>query len=114
MLNIPFRQIQKAFYNNLFKQYNEWENSKWEIEGVNNDDNKKSTNKVFDQKDGKERLASCTPITIRQKDNDELRNAIIAHTFPNQSLPNAYEKMEEYGRFCFEEWKKAFGEIAGN
>ena len=98
-----------AFYNNLFKRYNKWENSKWEIEGVDNDDNKKSTNTVFDQKDGKERLAYCTPIIIHQKVNGNQQNAIIAHTFPNQSLPNAYEKMEEYGRFCFEEWKKAFG-----
>lgn len=97
-----------AFYDNLFKQYNG--KGKWIIEGVDNDDNKKSTNTVFDQKAGKkERLAYCTPIIIHQKDNGNQQNAIIAHTFPNQSLPNAYEKMEEYGRFCFEEWKKAFG-----
>ena len=95
-----------AFYDNLFKQYNEWEKRKWEITIYK----KKDTNTVFDQKAGKkERLAYCTPITIRQIDNGNQQNAIIAHTFPNQSLPNAYEKMEEYGRFCFEEWKKAFG-----
>ena len=96
-----------AFYDNLFKQYNKWKERKWEIEDV---DNKKSTNTVFDQKNGKkERLAYCTPIIIHQKDNGRKQPAIIAHTFPNQSLPNAYEKMEEYGRFCFDEWKKAFG-----
>jgi len=95
-----------AFYDNLFKQYNKWKERKWEIEDV---DNKKSTNTVFDQKNGKkERLAYCTPIIIHQKDNGRKQPAIIAHTFPNQSLPNAYEKMEEYGRFCFDEWKKAF------
>ncbi|SEN23625.1 hypothetical protein SAMN04487902_10964 [Prevotella sp. ne3005] len=98
------------FYKNLFKQYNG--KGKWIIEGVDNDDNKKSTNTVFDQKAGKkERLAYCTPIIIRQKDNGNQQNAIIAHTFPNQSLPNAYEKMEEYGRFCFKVWTDEFGEI---
>lgn len=100
-----------AFYDNLFKQYNKWKERKWEIEDV---DNKKSTNTVFDQKNGKkERLAYCTPIIIHQK-NGRIQPAIIAHTFPNQSLPNAYEKMEEYGRFCFDEWKKYKEEIASN
>jgi hypothetical protein len=98
------------FYKNLFKQYNG--KGKWIIEGVDNDDNKKSTNTVFDQKAGKkERLAYCTPIIIRQKDNGRKQPAIIAHTFPNQSLPNAYEKMEEYGRFCFKVWTDEFGKI---
>ena len=101
-----------GFYDNLFKKYNKWEKGKWIIEGVDNDDNIKFTNTVFDKKNGKERLASCTPITITcRKDKCIQQNAIIAHTFPNQSLPNAYERMEEYGRFCFDEWKKAFGKI---
>ena len=66
---------------------------------------KKSTNTVFDKKVGKkERLAYCTPIIILQKDNGKIQKAIIAHTFPNQSLPNAYDKMEKYGSFCFNVW----------
>ncbi len=94
-----------AFYDNLFKQYNEWAERKWEIEGL---DNKKPTNTVFDQKNGKRR-AYCTPIIIHQKDNGRKQQpAIIAHTFPNQSLPNAYEKMETYGHFCFGVWEEAF------
>ena len=97
-----------AFYNNLFKQYNKYskrENRKWEIINVVN--KPISSDDVFENKS-----AYCTPIKIHQKkDNGRIQPAIIAHTFPNQSLPNAYEKMEEYGRFCFDEWKKAFGEI---
>ena len=93
-----------AFYNKLFKQYNKWENNKWEIKELV--DEPIPSDEVFENKS-----AFCTPITIRQIDNGEQQNAIIAHTFPNQSLPNAYERMEEYGRFCFDEWKKAFGEI---
>lgn len=101
-----------GFYDNLFKKYNKWEKGKWIIEGVDNDDNIKFTNTVFDKKNGKERLASCTPITITcRKDKCIQQNAIIAHTFPNQSLPNAYEKMEEYGRFCFKVWTDEFGKI---
>lgn len=94
-----------AFYNNLFKQYNKYskrENRKWEIKELV--DKPIPSDDVFENKS-----AYCTPIIIRNKDNGEQRNAIIAHTFPNQSLPNAYEKMEKYGKFCFEEWKKAFG-----
>ena len=90
-----------AFYDNLFKQYNKWENNKWEIKELV--DEPIPSDEVFENKS-----AFCTPITIRQIDNGKQQNAIIAHTFPNQSLPNAYEKMEEYGRFCFDVWKEAF------
>ena len=50
-----------AFYVNLFKQYNKWENRKrkWEIKECV--DEPISSDKVFDQKDGKKRLAYCTP-----------------------------------------------------
>lgn len=94
-----------AFYHNLFKQYNKYskrENRKWEIKELV--DKPIPSDDVFENKS-----AYCTPIIIRNKDNGEQRNAIIAHTFPNQSLPNAYEKMEKYGKFCYEEWNKAFG-----
>ena len=96
-----------AFYDNLFKRYNKYskrENRKREIKTIV--DKPLDDDTVFDQK-----KAYCTPIKIRQKDNGELQNAIIAHTFPNQSLPNAYERMEKYGRFCFKVWKDEFGEI---
>ncbi len=110
-----FRQKRKyvifcsKFYEKLFIHYNKWEKRQWEIIPEDFDKQKKYSNKVFDQKGNKERLANCTPITIRNRDNGEQRNAIIAHTFPNQSLPNAYERMEEYGKFCFDEWNNAFG-----
>ena len=97
-----------AFYNDLFKQYNKYskrENRKWEILNVVN--KPISSDDVFENKS-----AYCTPIIIHQKkDNGRIQPAIIAHTFPNQSLPNAYEKMEEYGRFCFKVWTDEFGEI---
>ena len=96
-----------AFYNNLFNQYNKYskrENRKWEIINVVN--KPISSDDVFENKS-----AYCTPIKIHQKDNGRQQLAIIAHTFPNQSLPNAYEKMEEYGRFCFKVWTDEFGEI---
>jgi len=34
--------------------------------------------------------------------NNQIIKAGIAHSFASQALPNAYEKMVEYGRFCFE------------
>ena len=96
------------FYEGLFNSYNKWGKGNWRIDI--DLESKQSSNEVFDQKVGKnERLAYCTPIIIHQKDNGRKQQpAIIAHTFPNQSLPNAYEKMEKYGRFCFDVWKEAF------
>ena len=46
---------------------------------------------------------SCTKICIHHNNNS--LNAIIANTFPSQSLPNAYGLMEEYGKFCFNVFK---------
>ena len=43
---------------------------------------------------------SCTKICIHY--NSKSLDAIIANTFPNQALPNAYDLMEEYGKFCYE------------
>ena len=102
------------FYEGLFKRYNKWNERKWHIEGLSGpkekDENVLNNSKVY-----------CRPITIKYRKEEEInnrqevkklncsQNAIIAHTFPNQSLPNAYEKMEEYGKFCYEEWNKAFG-----
>ena len=50
----------------------------------------------------------CTPVRIanidmdKDKDKDREIVAIIAHTFPSYALPNAYDKMREYGHKCFE------------
>ena len=62
-------------------------------------------NKVaFEDKEGKQLFnkgdAFCTPIKITY--NGESIYAVIAHTFPNQSLPNAYDKMQAYGKFCYD------------
>ncbi|MBR4919694.1 MAG: hypothetical protein IKZ62_00015 [Prevotella sp.] len=49
--------------------------------------------------DGSKIKGSCTKICIHY--NNKSLNAIIANTFPNQALPNAYYLMEEYGTFCY-------------
>ncbi|MBV7439992.1 hypothetical protein KRX57_01005 [Weeksellaceae bacterium TAE3-ERU29] len=38
--------------------------------------------------------------------NNKKIKAGIAHTFPNQSLPNAYKQMSLYGKKCFEIYNK--------
>lgn len=49
----------------------------------------------------------CTPVRIanidmdKEKDKDREIVAIIAHTFQSYALPNAYDKMREYGRKCY-------------
>jgi len=101
------------FYEDLFKRYNKWNERKWHIKRLSGpkekDENVLNNSKVY-----------CRPIIIKYRKEEEIKyrqekklncsqNAIIAHTFPNKSLPNAYEKMEKYGKFCYEEWNKAFG-----
>lgn len=52
--------------------------------------------------------AYCTPIRIHFKGKERHRierpslKAVIAHTFPNQALSKAYNRMVEYGKFCWE------------
>ena len=47
---------------------------------------------------------SCHVIEITY--NGKTMKAIIANTFPNQSLTNAYDRMEDYGTFCYQEYIK--------
>ena len=53
-----------------------------------------------------DRKASCTPIKITYNKGKTMTSihAVIAHTFPNKALPNAYDKMQAYGKFCFEKY----------
>jgi hypothetical protein len=41
--------------------------------------------------------------------NGEWINVGIPYSFPRRDLPNAFDKMREYGRLCFEEMEKRFG-----
>lgn len=52
----------------------------------------------------KSKKAFCSVVNISCKVGNKKKTfkAIIAHTFSNQSLPNAYDKMREYGLKCFE------------
>ena len=43
---------------------------------------------------------SCTKIRIHYNNKKPLK-AIIANTFPNQALSNAFALMEKYGEFCY-------------
>ena len=36
--------------------------------------------------------------------NDRIQKALIAHTFPSQSLCRAFKLMQKYGDFCYREW----------
>ena len=56
-------------------------------------------------KEGKNRKARCKVIKITYHSNTQ--KAIIAHTFPNQALSNAYERMQKYGAFCYKCWKNS-------
>ena len=56
----------------------------------------------YEEKDnfkGSKLTVSCRVIRINY-DNKSIK-AIIANTFPNQALPNAYDLMAAYGEFCY-------------
>ena len=96
------------FFEKLFKKYSKTKADRGSIqfEGL---DNKlpyalrKKTRMVKKRKN-----AFCTPIKIKYDKGKAMTtiHAVIAHTFPNKALPNAYDKMQEYGKFCFEEYNK--------
>ena len=93
-----------AFYEKLFKCYNK------DYSGSIIFGNKEKTDEVFDKKVGKkERYAYCQTIRIYRNGNEQepSTKALIAHTFPNQALPNAYGRMEKYGKFCYDVFKNS-------
>jgi hypothetical protein len=55
--------------------------------------------KKVDKFNGSKLTVSCSVIRINY-DNKSIK-AIIANTFPNQALPNAYDLMAAYGEFCY-------------
>ena len=64
------------------------------------------TNKTFDltNKDNaiqltQKLIGTCKVVKINYK--GKTIKALIAKTFPSQALPNAYDLMECYGKFCY-------------
>ena len=55
--------------------------------------------KKVDNFNGSELTVSCRVIRINY--GNKSIKAIIANTFPNQALPNAYDLMAAYGEFCY-------------
>ena len=45
---------------------------------------------------------SCSIVLIHHQ--NKTVKALIANTFPNQALPNAYHLMEKYGDFCYQHY----------
>ena len=91
------------FFDKLFKSYEEKHKGSIIYEGTNP---KKSSDEIFDKKEGREKYAYCSPIIINW--GDKSQKAVIAHTFPNRALSNAYKKMEKYGAFCYKVFDESF------
>ena len=77
------------FFERLFKAYAKDKNKDFNIELIKMD----HASEVVDD-------VHCTPVKITYN-NKDLPPAIIAHTFSDRSLTNAYDKMQEYGRKCY-------------
>lgn len=53
---------------------------------------------------GTKNKAYVTILDLKWK--DEQFSGLIAHSFPRQDLPNAFEKMKKYGELCYQELEK--------
>jgi len=77
------------FFERLFKAYAKEKNKDFKIEIIKMEHALEVVDDVH-----------CTPVKITYN-NKDLLPAIIAHTFSDRSLTNAYDKMREYGRKCY-------------
>ena len=99
------------FFYRLFRMYSNVMKDRGiiQFEGIKNEPQPYPLFKKKDKNDEeKERNAFCTPIKITYNQGKAMTSihAVIAHTFPNKALPNAYDKMQEYGKFCFEKYNE--------
>lgn len=81
-------------FEHVFKEYNKGKKYPGTIDFLGSYSQKIAGSKIN---------GSCTKICIHY--NNKSLDAIIANTFPNQALPNAYDKMEDYGAFCYSVYK---------
>ena len=92
-----------GLFDEVFKVYNKESAKKYTVE-FGEECKYKIVGDDLDEKTGEKKIfsTSCTPITIFNLEDKSSIKAIIAKTFPSQALPNAYMKMAEYGKFCYE------------
>jgi len=86
------------YFDKLFREYDDDEKYHGSIEF-----GEKVMEDISSNEDNKKFSSYCTPIKVTYKDKSQI--AVIAHTFPNQALPNAYGLMEKYGEFCYKVFK---------
>jgi hypothetical protein len=79
-----------AIFVDLFKYYNDAE--KTEVFKLGED-----CSEILQNRKGK-----CRVVYIHF--NDRIQKALIAHTFPSQSLCRAFGLMRKYGEFCYKVW----------
>lgn len=91
-----------AFFEKLFEAYNDADPQEYPGWIKIIEKKERIDSAIFDK-----RKVSCSLIKIhrngKEKNNQggPSMKAIIAHTFPNQALPNAYDRMKNYGSFCW-------------
>lgn len=90
-----------AIFEEIFEAYNR------EIcdifEGLSNQ--KKSVQ--LKKNDGTMSSRSFNCKVIRIHFNGKTQKTLIAHSFPRQDISKAFNMMEQYGKFCYDEWKNS-------
>lgn len=86
-----------ALYEKLFRRYDENEEHPWGIKL----DEKRNSDEILEDN------VYCQALRIIRRCDGKSIKALIAHTFPNQALPNAYGLMEKYGEFCYDVFKNS-------
>ena len=90
--------FQSAKFEKIFKDYNKAHPDTFTLLPLDDDNNRVLL------KEGGTLHGRCRVVKINY--NGKTCNALIAHTFPNQGLSRAYDLMQKYGKFCYEEYTK--------
>lgn len=90
--------FQSAKFEKIFKDYNKAHPNTFTLLPLDDDNNRVLL------KEGGTLHGRCRVVKINY--NGKTCNALIAHTFPNQGLSRAYDLMQKYGKFCYEEYTK--------
>ena len=97
-----------AKFETIFKVYNSWEYRQGEIEFIGKEKQSAPLRELAGlEVENPDRClrGKCRVIRIHYK--GKTYNALIAHTFPTQGLSKAYDLMQRYGEFCYDEYKSS-------
>jgi hypothetical protein len=88
-----------AIFEDIFKAYNRYVPDSFDL-------SRKEQTIRLSKKNGQsmKSVLKCKQITLKY--NGKEQKALIAHSFPSQSIGRAFDIMQDYGEFCYNEYIK--------